>query len=481
MNNDHWLGQLSPGSLPLHRLGRGGPLAFAYTCLALCAVLLLGLPNARAASVLMVSVDGMKPEYVTHADEHGLKVPFLRSLLADGTYASGVVGVWPTNTYPSHTTLLTGVTPAEHGVYNNLEFDPRHKFAESWYWYTAQIKVPTLWQAAKQAHLVTASVGWPVSVGSSDIDFLIPEYWRIFHPTADLNPSDRFMIAALSKPAGLLEGMQARLGPYLMGNDTGVAADEIKTRFALDILSRHRPRFMTIHLSALDEAEHEHGPFSAEANEVMEATDAMLARLIAASRANDPAAIAVVVSDHGFTPLTHRVNLFIPFIQAGLITVVHDPGSVPQITAWAAEPWLASGMAAIMLRDPGDKATQEQVRILLQRLQADPANGIAAVLDSGAIHQRGAFPDAAFVVVMRPGYYTGNAVGGDLVADMQGHGGHGFAPDEPDMHASLFLAGPGIARHRDLGQIDMRQIAPTVAGLLKLRLPATAPELPVRQ
>lgn len=481
MNNDHWLGQLSPGSLPLHRLGRGGPLGFAYTCLALCAVLLLGLPNARAASVLMVSVDGMKPEYVTHADEHGLKVPFLRSLLADGTYASGVVGVWPTNTYPSHTTLLTGVTPAEHGVYNNLEFDPRHKFAESWYWYTAQIKVPTLWQAAKQAHLVTASVGWPVSVGSSDIDFLIPEYWRIFHPTADLNPSDRFMIAALSKPAGLLEGMQARLGPYLMGNDTGVAADEIKTRFALDILSRHRPRFMTIHLSALDEAEHEHGPFSAEANEVMEATDAMLARLIAASRANDPAAIAVVVSDHGFTPLTHRVNLFIPFIQAGLITVVHDPGSAPQITAWAAEPWLASGMAAIMLRDPGDKATQEQVRILLQRLQADPANGIAAVLDSGAIHQRGAFPDAAFVVVMRPGYYTGNAVGGDLVADMQGHGGHGFAPDEPDMHASLFLAGPGIARHRDLGQIDMRQIAPTVAGLLKLRLPATAPELPVRQ
>jgi hypothetical protein len=49
------------------------------------------------------------------------------------------------------------------------------------------------------------------------------------------------------------------------------------------------------------------------------------------------------------------------------------------------------------------------------------------------------------------------------------------------MHASLFMAGPGIARHRDLGQIDMRQIAPTVAGLLKLHLPATAPELPVRQ
>lgn len=462
--------------LPLHRLRTARRLGM-FLVLFLAAE----AACASAPSVLMISVDGMKPEYVTQADAHGLKIPFLRSLLANGTYASGVVGVWPTNTYPSHTTLLTGVTPAVHGVYNNLEFDPRHKFAESWYWYTAQIKVPTLWQAAKQAHLTTASVGWPVSVGSPDIDYLIPEYWRIFHPTADLNPSDRHMIAALARPVGLLEEMQTRLGPYLMGNDTGIAADEIKTRFALDILARHRPRFMTIHLSALDEAEHEHGPFSAEANQVMEATDDMLSRLFAAARANDPVAITVVVSDHGFTALTHRVNLLIPFIQAGLITMIHDAGSAPQVTGWAAEPWLASGMAAIMLRDSGDKATQDQVRGLLQRLQADPNNGIASVLEGAALSQRGAFPGAAFLVVMRPGYYTGSALSGDLVADMQGHGGHGFAPDEPDMHASLFLAGPGIARQRDLGVIDMRQIAPTVAGLLKVRLPGGASELPVRQ
>jgi predicted AlkP superfamily pyrophosphatase or phosphodiesterase len=445
-------------------------------------LLLFAARDAPAASVLMVSVDGMKPEYVTQADAHGLKIPFLRSLMESGSYATGVIGVWPTNTYPSHTTLLTGVTPAEHGVYNNVEFDPRHKFAESWYWYAAQIKVPTLWRAAKQAHLSTASVGWPVSVGSPDIDFLIPEYWRIFHPTADLNPSDRYLIAALSKPAGMLEEMQGRLGPYLMGNDTGLAADELKTRFSLDILTRHRPRFMTIHLSALDEAEHEHGPFSSEANQDLESIDMMVARLAAAARANDPAATIVVVSDHGFTSLTHRVNLPIPFIEAGLITLVHEPGSAPQVTGWSAEPWLASGMAAVMLRNPGDVATRAQVRDVLQRLQADPKNGIAQLLNADDVRQRGAFPGAGFLIVMQPGYYTGNASSGDLVADMQGVGGHGFAPDTPDMHAALFIAGPGIAKHRDLGIVDMRQIAPTVAGLLKLRLPsASAVALPVRQ
>src|SRR5271154_6480725 len=125
---------------------------------------------AAAAPVLMISVDGMKPEYVLDADAHGLRIPFLRGLLRDGSYARGVTGVWPTVTYPSHTTLLTGLSPAEHGIYNNLEFDPRHQFADSWFWYAHQIRVPTLWEAAHEAGLSTASVGWPVSVGAP-VDF----------------------------------------------------------------------------------------------------------------------------------------------------------------------------------------------------------------------------------------------------------------------------------------------------------------------
>ena len=90
---------------------------------------------ALAAPVLMISIDGMKPEYVTEANAHGLRVPFLRSMMRDGVYASGVTGVWPTVTYPSHTTLVTGVTPAEHGIYANTEFDPMREFDGAWYWY----------------------------------------------------------------------------------------------------------------------------------------------------------------------------------------------------------------------------------------------------------------------------------------------------------------------------------------------------------
>ena len=436
-----------------------------------------------AASVLMISVDGMKPEYVTHADDHGLKLPFLRSLMAEGSYAEGVEGVWPTNTYPSHTTLLTGVPPAEHGIYNNLEFDPRHQFADAWFWYAHQIRVPTLWQIAHRAGLTTASVGWPASVGATDVDFLIPEYWRIFHATPDLNPSDRHLIADLSRPEGLLRGMQVALGPYLMGNDTSREADETKTRFAIDILARHRPRFMTVHLSSLDDQEHSHGPFSPEANQDIEAIDGMLARLAAAARANDPAAIAVIVSDHGFIALTHRVNLFIPFLQAGLMESSVDPEThASVVTSWTAAPWLASGMAAIMLRDPGDEPTRVRVRELLHRLAAAPNNGIADVLEREAMDRRGTFPGASFLVVMQPGFYTGAATSGELGVPLSGHGGHGFAPDTPEMRAAFFAAGTGVARHRDLGVVDMGRIAPTVARWLGVAMPsAPAAPLPVRQ
>jgi len=356
---------------------------------------LAAVNSGLAAPVLMVSVDGMKPEYVLEADAHGLKIPFLRSMLREGAYARGVTGVWPTVTYPNHTTLLTGVLPAEHGIYNNLEFDPKHSFAESWYWYADQIRVPTLWQAAHDAGLRTASVGWPVSVGATQVDFLIPEYWRIFRPTADLNPSDAALIAALSRPEGMLQKMQLRLGPYMLGNDPSPSGDEIKTRFALDILRFQKPVFMTLHLSSLDEEQHAHGPFSPEADQQMEAIDGWLAQLFAAARANDPAAVALVVSDHGFVALTHRLNLLLAFLHANLI---QSSGS------WQAQPWGAGGMAAIMLHDAADEPTLAQVRELLQGLKSDAHNGILEILERDAIKQRGAFPDAKFLVVMKPGY-----------------------------------------------------------------------------
>ncbi len=437
-------------------------------CVFACVALVASF--ASAAPVLMISIDGLKPEYVTHADEHGLRIPMLRRFLLEGTYAEGVIGVLPTVTYPSHTTLITGVWPAEHGILNNTLYDPEHSLAGAWYWYAESIRVPTLWDAAHQAGIATASVSWPVSVNAISVDTLIPEYWRS-SVGAGGNPQDRYLMNAISRPVGALAEMEERLGPYMMGNNTTVeGGDEIRTRFALDILERRKPGFFTIHLSAMDESEHEHGIFSAEAAKTLEAVDGMVARLIAAALKNDPTTKIVIVSDHGFLDVTHSVNLGIPFAQAGLMD------STP---AWKVQFWSSGGMAAVILKNAADAATREQARAILAKLASDPANGIDEVKDEKQIAEHGGFPNAAFLVVMKPGYVAGAATTGPLVVEQSTvHGTHGFWPLFPEMRSSFFVMGQGVAKGRDLGVIDMRQIAPTVAEILGASLPtARQPKL----
>src|ERR1700676_2665664 len=87
----------------------------------------LGQEPTPRTPVILISIDGLKPEYVLGADARGLKIPNLRRFLKAGSYSPGVHGVVPTLTYPSHTTLITGATPAKHGVYSNTTFDPFRK------------------------------------------------------------------------------------------------------------------------------------------------------------------------------------------------------------------------------------------------------------------------------------------------------------------------------------------------------------------
>ena len=97
---------------------------YRLSCL-LFAVLCSAASAAAVPPVLVISVDGLHPAYVTEANRYGLKLPALRRLLQQGAHARGVVGVVPTVTYPSHTTLMTGVTPQEHGIISNTLYGDR--------------------------------------------------------------------------------------------------------------------------------------------------------------------------------------------------------------------------------------------------------------------------------------------------------------------------------------------------------------------
>src|SRR4030095_11890373 len=80
--------------------------------------------------------------------------------------------------------MVPGREPAEHGVFANQLFDPERRLNGAWFWYSEQIRVPTLWDAAKAAGLSTASVSWPAPAGRA-IDFNFPEF-RPIRTAADL-------------------------------------------------------------------------------------------------------------------------------------------------------------------------------------------------------------------------------------------------------------------------------------------------------
>ena len=441
---------------------------FACICSVTCA--------AATSPVLVISVDGLHPDYVTEADRHGLKIPALRRLMEQGAHARGVVGVVPTVTYPSHTTLMTGVTPQEHGIISNTTFDPLNVNKEGWYWYAEDIKAKTLWEVAAKAGLRTASVNWPVTVGDRNISFLLPEYWRA--STAD----DLKVMRQLDRPEDLMEQMEAKLGPFIDGYVGTVESDWIRTRFAIALLRSRKPQFMAVHIIALDEIEHARGPFVAPAFETLEQLDKMIGEMVDAAVAVDPSAVVAVVSDHGFIATHTAVNLRTRFVEAGLIKLKQSASGATVIDDWQAQLWNGAASAAVVLRDPANKEVKERVAALLKSVAADSRNGIARVLDKAELQSAGGFPSADFLVEFAPGFYLGTEVRGELLRPAVSKGTHGYLPSRPQMHASLFIRGPNIQPGRDLGVIDMRQIAPTLAGILGVQLPQkTQPSLQLSQ
>ena len=416
--------------------------------------------RAAPPLLVMISVDGLRPDYVTQA-AHGAKIPNLRKFLSQGAYADGVQGVIPTVTYPSHTTLVTGVWPAKHGIYANTTFDPLQKNFQGWYWYFEDIRVPTLWDAAAKAGRTTASIQWPVTVGAH-INWLIPEFWRAN------TPDDAKLLRAVSTP-GLIAEATADIGPYSGGIDTSVEADKNRGKYAEWILEKKHPALLTLHLIALDHIEHETGPFSSEAVTVLEGIDAAIGGVWdAAERVASGHAFVAVVSDHGFARTDAQLNLFSAFREAEFF---HIDGK-GKITDWRAMPWVTGGSAAIMLRDPEDGALRSQVKDLLTKIASDPANGVDRVLDAEELRARGGYPTASFFVGLKPGWRTGSDVETPLLTKTKAGGTHGELPDLPDLRASFFLVGPGVPAAKDLGVIDMRNIAPTLAHEVGLQLPS---------
>jgi predicted AlkP superfamily pyrophosphatase or phosphodiesterase len=410
--------------------------------------------------VLIVSVDGMKPESYTDPDAHGLKVPTLREIVRNGAYSDGVVPVMPTVTYPSHTSMATGTNPGTHGIISNTAFDPLGKNAAGWWWYEEDIRVPTIWQLAHEHGLRTALVHWPVTAGAQ-ADLNVPEYWR-----AQV-PEDLKLLRALSMPPGVLGDVAKEYADFSAGILPPDQTDGAFTDIACYAIEKIRPNLLMLHIPNADHWQHEKGPFSAEGNAAIENADAQIARLIASARKvgiwNDT--VLVVVSDHGFASISKELRPGVLLREHGLVTL--DAQNKP--TDWKASLVVSGGSAFIYVKDQDDEKTRRAVLDVFQPLAGVTASGIRRVATHDQVVAMGGDPQAFLALEAADGYgfaagYTGNAI-----QPSKGAGTHGYFPDRPEMRSSLLIYGPAIHAGK-MQNARMIDIGPTVAEWLGLEL-----------
>lgn len=424
----------------------------------------------RKPSVLLVSVDALKPEFVLEQQRLGVNLPTMtRYFLENGMVTrKGVKSVFPTFTYPCHQSIITGTRPATHGIVNNGMFDPTGKHLGAWHWF-ANRKVKTLWQAAKEGGYCSASVAFPTSVGAKG-DYIAPEFWW------DGSELDSIFIDMVSCPQGLISEMEADIGRYAGGLDLSDGGDAQRGAAALWMLQNklapqidQKPFFLSAYFASFDESAHQYGVYSREAARSLEKIDAMLGRLIEeAKRITQGDLVVCVVSDHGTLDNHYNISPNVLLHQAGLIEL--DPEG--NVTSWKAWSQRAGGTAEVRMADPQDEATRRTLAGIMKQLAEDPDSGILEVVDREGARARGGFPDAEYVLVAKKGYELRDDVTGDYCRTrLTQKAQHGYSENFPEMRASFMLWGKGVRPGSDPGEFELIDIAPTLAAMMGVSLP----------
>ncbi len=346
-----------------------------------------------APTLLLVSIDGLMPNQVLQAESLGVAVPNLKRLVNEGAYATGVRTVVPSLTYPAHTTILTGTSPAIHGIASNIVFDPLGSNREGWYWYARDIRVTTLWDAAKLGRLVTANICWPVSVGAP-IDYNLVQYWR-----AAL-PDDAKLYRELSTP-GLVDELTTHVGPIPNGYDFSPQADEMRVKYAEYVITEKHPSFTTVYLGSLDAQEHEAGPNGPPALAALEKLDAMVGRLRSAfDRAVPERRTVAVVSDHGFIAYHTEIELGSLLREGHFIEL----GPENEVVAWKAAAWTAGGTGAIVINPGAGGDVRSSIDKLIIEISGSPDYGVQQVFRGREIVDLQGYRGVDYVIALRPGF-----------------------------------------------------------------------------
>lgn len=401
-----------------------------------------------AQHVILITIDGFRPDFY---QDPSWGMVNLRMMKDSGTYADGVNSVFPTVTYPNHTSLITGVTPLKHGIYYNSPYESKG----AWYWYYDSLKVPSLWDAVHKAGKKSASVIWPVSV-HAPVDYNIPDVWPL-----GKNPDRRAAMAQYATPSTLWQEVQDSATGKIQPDDWAMnhgelIFDENIARISSYLIRTYKPAFTTLHLPCTDHYEHEQGRDGFLVRRAVAGADRAIGTILeAVKRAGIADSTTIIITgDHGFVNIETTFSPNVLLAKNNLISHAQFHAS--------------GGSAFLHLKDKNDKATLEKVITVLKTLPADQQK-MFRILDRQQLDKIGADPNAAIALTAVGHVTIGGAMKGELVKAAKG-GTHGYYPDFKEIQTGFVAYGTGITRGGHIKEMNVTDVAPVIAKLLNLDL-----------
>lgn len=374
---------------------------------------------------------------------------FLNSLLSRSTVCDQVKTVFPALTYPAHTTLITGCDPADHGIGHNQPFQPEKKpIMRAWYWDSAAVKRPTLFNAVKTSGGRCASILWPVTGKNRAIRWNFPEVLAL--------PGENQVLKMLAygTPAWILS-TELRLGRQRQSTKEPHLSD-YGCLLTCDVIQRKRPDLTALHMVDVDDMRHHHGVTSPEALAGLNRLEQRVQRIyetVQATRGMEDA-LFVVVSDHGQADVNRPVCVTDELQKAGF-------GGVFQVQS--------NGMTAFLYEASGDEQRMSET---CQYLENNGATmGIAKVYDRQELKRMNCFDGDGGRIFAAVEAMPGVVFSDALPEAKREKATHGFGPGHPAEDCLLIIHGRGIPEGMSLPSMPMRDVAPTLADLMGVSLP----------
>lgn len=389
------------------------------------------------------------------------KCPNFKLIMREGAYIERMDTVYPSLTYPVHTTILTGRYPKDHGIVNNTLLQPG-RISPDWYWYEKDIKGDTLFKAARQKGLTTASLLWPVTA-KGKINYNLPEIF----PN---RPWQNQIVISLSTGSPLLlSNLQKRFG-YIRKGLHQPALDIFVQHSASYIIKRYKPNLIMIHFTDVDTQRHRYGYSSAEAKEAVKRYDKRLGKLINTLRNCNiwDKSTIIALSDHSQIDVYKSIRLNILFKEDGLIKVDHKG----KIKSWRAYLKTCEGSGYIYLKNKDDKALQDKVKNIIAKYMNEEETGVESVYSSKEAEEFGADTNCFLMLEAKRGYHFVESLRGNVI-DKTKKGlkaCHGFSPGKENYTTCFIAYGKGIKKGIVLEKGNVIDIGPTIAKLMGLEL-----------